>query len=1135
LLVRVLVLIAVAAAAALPAEYQNGQAARLVIGQPSFTAERPVSSREALGGAGGVAVGGGRVIVADSNRMGAGPINHRVLIYNSVASFLPAPDAELRQGSTCPACVGLPDVVLGQPDFDTGKPGLENGLNLPTAVATDGVRLAVADTDNNRVLIWNTIPGTNSRPPDVVVGQPDFKTNLPRTEQNGLRGPQGVWFHQGRLIIADTQNSRVLIFNSVPSSHGARADLVLGQPDFNSRPHPDLTISNVKPTASAMLNPVSATTSGNSLFVADLGFNRVLIYNSFPTSNNAAADVVIGQPDMTTAISNNSHKDSPLCAPTHKDADGNDVYPTRCAATLSFPRFALSDGTRLFVADGGNDRVLVYSRIPTQNGAPADAVLGQRDFFLIEEDNGAGILRAPSALAHDGTNLYVADAFSRRIAVFTSAEALIRPDGIVNAASFGVYAQGFVTFEGQIKKDDEITLKIEDKEYKYKAGEEDTLQTVRDALIRQLNEDPGDPLVFARGSVGEGTYAQGFVKFGGEIQAGDVVTIRIQDRRYSYRIEEGDTVEGLVYHFSALIRDQGRDPDVYVDHDPADEAKRTLRLTARITGPQGNDINFEATVSPDAKVTVTTNGDDYLFGGSFKQVLLLVARAPGFLGDEIDLSTTLSTDAGLQATTSGTTLTGGNDGREAPAGTQVAIFGENFTSETINADANADELPRELGGVQVYVNGIRAPLYMVSPTQINIQVPFEVEGTSVSIYVRTRRPDGRVEASVARPTAVTRAAPGLFAYPGPEPRAGVVLHGMEFSRGTIAIDSSGGGAGDQAVPAGILVEISINDRKYEYTTVEGDTTEAVRNKMVDLINAGDGDLDVIAEPGRVGFLSARSRVTFEGKAKENDIVTITINGRNYRYTVRASDTLTAIANRLIAAINLPPGDPDVTARLSTDVGIVAIDIIARSLGVEGNSITLTVGTSSNAEVKVTTDAKDEKLGGGSTPAVVILTARRPGKQGDDVRYAAFVPGGAAITAIAQTPNLCCGNDRLAPVTPENPAVPGEKIIVFGTGLGLTTPRNGQEGLETGKKTPPGIEFKVPLHPDDFVSSLAGGKTASVDFVGLMPGTVGIYEVDLILNSDLPDDPMTRLTIAQQLFVSNVITFPVRNQRPRLSP
>ena len=148
-----------------------------------------------------------------------------------------------------------------------------------------------------------------------------------------------------------------------------------------------------------------------------------------------------------------------------------------------------------------------------------------------------------------------------------------------------------------------------------------------------------------------------------------------------------------------------------------------------------------------------------------------------------------------------------------------------------------------------------------------------------------------------------------------------------------------------------------------------------------------------------------------------------------------------------------------------------------------------------------------------------------------VLAAAALPIAASLPAVAQTANLCCGNDRFAPVTPDNPALPGEKIIVFGTGLGLTTPRDGQEGLETGKKTPGGVNFLVPLNPDDFVSSLAGGKTANVLLASLQPNAVGVYEVHLELNSDLPTDPFTQLTIAQDVFVSNIVTIPVVNPNP----
>ena len=72
---------------------------------------------------------------------------------------------------------------------------LKPGMRLPTAVATDGRNLAVADTANNRVLLWKSIPTQIGQPADIVVGQPDFVTISPVVvNQTSLRGPQGVLF-----------------------------------------------------------------------------------------------------------------------------------------------------------------------------------------------------------------------------------------------------------------------------------------------------------------------------------------------------------------------------------------------------------------------------------------------------------------------------------------------------------------------------------------------------------------------------------------------------------------------------------------------------------------------------------------------------------------------------------------------------------------------------------------------------------------------------------------------------------------------------------------------------------------------------------------------------------------------------
>lgn len=118
--------------------FVNGQAARLVVGQPSFTRQAPVSSRETIGGAAGVAIAGGYLFIADGNEVGSTPLNNRVLIYEDLSSFIPGLDAELPQPGAdlpddefCPVCVGLPDTVLGQTDFDSFGPGLADGVQNP--------------------------------------------------------------------------------------------------------------------------------------------------------------------------------------------------------------------------------------------------------------------------------------------------------------------------------------------------------------------------------------------------------------------------------------------------------------------------------------------------------------------------------------------------------------------------------------------------------------------------------------------------------------------------------------------------------------------------------------------------------------------------------------------------------------------------------------------------------------------------------------------------------------------------------------------------------------------------------------------------------------------------------------------
>ena len=88
-------------------------------------------------------------------------------------------------------------------------------------------------------------------------------------------------------------------------------------------------------------------------------------------------------------------------------------------------------------------------------------------------------------------------------------------------------------------------------------------------------------------------------------------------------------------------------------------------------------------------------------------------------------------------------------------GSIVSIFGDELALST--EVASESPLPRMLAGVTVSVGGIDAPLYFVSPGQINAQIPFEVSGDSAPLVVVT--PAGR---SPERTLDLVAAAPGIF-------------------------------------------------------------------------------------------------------------------------------------------------------------------------------------------------------------------------------------------------------------------------------------------------------------------------------------------------------------------------------------
>lgn len=307
--------------------------------------------------------------------------------------------------------------ALGQNDLvSSGAGTTSTALNGPGSVRLANGKLFVLDYNNNRVLIYNTPPTTSGAAADVVVGQGNFTSSACTATQSGLCGPDDIFVVGNKLVVADSGNNRVLIWNTIPTTNGASADVVVGQGAFNLSTGNDDNqdgSSDATPSNRTLSYPAGLWSNGTKLVVCDSLNNRVLIWNSIPTSNFAAANTVLGQGDFSHMAYNDD------------DQDGvSDSTPS--ARTLNYPYYVESNGTHFFVSDTTNNRVLVWESFPGGNFTAAAKVLGQASFTagMANDDDQNGVtenkpssrtLNSPNGLHLYGSKLFVSDQGNHRV------------------------------------------------------------------------------------------------------------------------------------------------------------------------------------------------------------------------------------------------------------------------------------------------------------------------------------------------------------------------------------------------------------------------------------------------------------------------------------------------------------------------------------------------------------------------------------------------------------------------------------------------------------------------------------------------------------------------------------------------
>jgi uncharacterized protein YjiK len=310
-------------------------------------------------------------------------------------AFLLAISAAL--GQNC-AHVGAATRVYGQLgsfSSDTQNNGgiTASSLATPFGAAFDSANnVFIVDASNNRVLVYAPGSTTAFR---VYGQQGSFTANATNNggiSASSLASPFGVAVDSANnVFIVDASNSRVLVY--APGS--TTAFRVYGQQGNFTTKNANFGVVS----ASSLAGPFGvAVDSANNVYIADLFNMRVLVY----ALGSTTAFRVYGQ--QGSFASNSANNGGIL------------------ARSLNFPiAVAVDSANNVYIADSGNNRVLVYALGSTT----AFRVYGQSGSFASNFANNGGVsansLSQPDGVTVDSANnVYVADSANNRVLVYSS-------------------------------------------------------------------------------------------------------------------------------------------------------------------------------------------------------------------------------------------------------------------------------------------------------------------------------------------------------------------------------------------------------------------------------------------------------------------------------------------------------------------------------------------------------------------------------------------------------------------------------------------------------------------------------------------------------------------------------------------
>ncbi|MBF8295792.1 MAG: hypothetical protein HW389_2337 [Bacteroidetes bacterium] len=302
------------------------------------------------------------------------------------------------------------DLMLSGVDFNNSGGALL--FHHPTGIATDGTRFVLCDRFNNRVLIWNSLPTRWNTLPNLVLGQTDFTSNNPGTSKSQLNWPGNASIGlNGVLVVADTDNDRILIWNQLPTRDGQAANIEIALPKLS-----------IPGTPRNYEWPWGVWTDGTKLIATATHGETIFFWNTLPTSDNQHPDYRISLPQFGTLRNISTDGKTYFFVSDHNAKVNGDMpgtffwnsFPSTENQPFDFFREEWIKGFKLpngQLVAGGINSVYVWNSVPTT--ATLNPSLTLRNNYYKNGD-GPDVVYAGGRLYvnnYNGNNVQVYDSF----------------------------------------------------------------------------------------------------------------------------------------------------------------------------------------------------------------------------------------------------------------------------------------------------------------------------------------------------------------------------------------------------------------------------------------------------------------------------------------------------------------------------------------------------------------------------------------------------------------------------------------------------------------------------------------------------------------------------------------------------